>query len=99
MEGEKRRTQRSEDEDPETVRVSVGRERQMRARSQTWEFPGRSNGKESTCSAGGVGSIPGSGRSPGEGRSRPLQNSCLENSWTEEPGGLYTVHGVAKSRT
>ena len=29
-------------------------------------FPGSSAGKESTCSAGGAGSIPGSGRSPGE---------------------------------
>ena len=29
-------------------------------------FPGSSAGKESTCNAGGTGSIPGSGRSPGE---------------------------------
>ena len=33
-------------------------------------------------------SIPGSGRSPGEGNGNPLQYSCLENSQTEEPGGL-----------
>ena len=25
--------------------------------------------------------------------------SCLENSMTEEPDGLLTAHGVAKSRT
>jgi len=31
------------------------------------------------CSAGNLGSIPGSGRSPGEGNSSPLQYSCLEN--------------------
>ena len=31
-------------------------------------FPGGSNGKESACSAGDPGSIPGSGRSPGEGK-------------------------------
>ena len=30
------------------------------------------HGKESACSAGDVGSIPGSGRSPGEGNGNPL---------------------------
>ena len=35
--------------------------------------------KESACSAGDLGSIPGSGRSPGEGNGNPLQYSCLEN--------------------
>ena len=42
-------------------------------------FPGGSDGKESTCNAGDLGSIPGSGRSPGEGHGNPLQYSCLEN--------------------
>ena len=42
-------------------------------------FPGGSAGKESACSAGDVGSIPGSGRSPGEGNGNPLQYSCPEN--------------------
>ena len=37
------------------------------------------HGKESACSAGGLGSIPGSGRSPGRGNGNPLQCSCLEN--------------------
>ena len=32
--------------------------------------------------------IPKWGRSPGEGNGNPLQYSCLENSWTEEPGRL-----------
>ena len=36
-------------------------------------------GKASTCNAGDMGSIPGSGRSPGEGNGNPLQYSCLEN--------------------
>ena len=35
--------------------------------------------KESACTAGDVGLIPGSGRSPGEGNGNPLQYSCLEN--------------------
>ena len=43
-------------------------------------FPGGSDGKDSACNAGDVGSIPGSGRSPGEGNGYPLQYSCLENS-------------------
>ena len=40
---------------------------------------GSSNCKESACSAGDVGSIPGSGRSPGGEHGNPLQYSCLEN--------------------
>ena len=43
-------------------------------------FPGGSEGKESACNAGDLGSIPGLGRSPGEGNGYPLQYSCLENS-------------------
>ena len=38
-------------------------------------FPDSSVGKESTCNAGGSGSIPGSGRSSGEGIDYPLQYS------------------------
>ena len=36
-----------------------------------------------------VGSIPGSGRSPGGRHDNPLQYSC--SSWTEEPGGLWSI--------
>ena len=42
--------------------------------------PGGSEGEESTCNAGYLSSIPGSGRSPGEGKGYPLQCSCLGNS-------------------
>ena len=42
-------------------------------------LPCSSDGKESACSAGDPGSIPGSGRSPGEGNGNPLQYYCLEN--------------------
>ena len=35
-----------------------------------------------------MGLIPGLGRSSGEGHGNPLQYSCLENSWSEEPGGI-----------
>ena len=44
-----------------------------------------------------AGSIPGSGRSSGVGNGNPLQFSCLENSWTEDPGE-FTVHGVINSQ-
>ena len=56
--------------------------------SSFWDFPCSSVGKDSACSAGDLGSIPGSGRSPGEGNGNPLQYSCLENPMEEEPGRL-----------
>ena len=43
-------------------------------------FPGGSAGKETACSAGDLGLIPGFGRFPGEGNGYPLQYSGLENS-------------------
>ena len=52
-----------------------------------------SAGKESACSVGDLGSIPGLGRSPGEGKDYQLQDSGLENSMD------CIVHGVAKRRT
>ena len=44
------------------------------------DFPGGSDGKESTCNAGSLGSVSGLGRSRGEGNGYPLQYFCLENS-------------------
>ena len=43
-------------------------------------FPGVSDGQESACNAGDLGSIPGSGISPGEGNGNPLKYSRLSNS-------------------
>ena len=60
--------------------------------------PGGSDGKESACSVGDLGSIPESGRSSGEGNGNPLQYSCLGNPM-EWRAWQATVHGVAKSRT
>ena len=58
-------------------------------------FPHSSIGKESSCNAGDVSSIPGSERSPGEGNGNPLQYSCLKNPM--DRGTLQaTVHGVAR---
>ena len=56
-------------------------------------FPGGSDGKESACNAGDLGSVPRLGRSPGEGKVYALQYSGLENSMDS------IVHGVAKSWT
>ena len=57
-------------------------------------FPGTLDGKESACSAGDMGLIPGSGRSPGGGYGNPLQYSWLENPMI---GGAWqaTVHRIA----
>ena len=42
--------------------------------------PGGSDGKDSACNVGDLGSIPRWGRSPEEENGNPLQYSCLENS-------------------
>ena len=59
-------------------------------------FPGGSDGKESACNAGDLGSIPGLGRSPGEGNGHPLQCSCLEKS-IDRGAWWATVHRVTKT--
>ena len=61
-------------------------------------FPGGSNGKESACSVGDLGLIPGLGRYPGEGKRYPLQYSGLGNSM-DRGAWQAAVHGVAKSQT
>ena len=61
-------------------------------------FPGGSDGKDSACNAGDLGSIPGSGRYPGEGNGNALQYSGLENPM-DRGAWQATVHGVAKSWT
>ena len=61
-------------------------------------FPGHSDSKESTCTVGDPGLIPGPARSPGEGNENPLQYSCLENSM-DRGACQATVHGVAQSQT
>ena len=50
--------------------------------------------KESTCNAGDLGSIPGSGRSSGEENGNPLQY-CLENPMDRRAWWL-AAHVVAK---
>ena len=56
------------------------------------------SGKESTCSAGDLGSAPGFRRSFGEGNGNPLQYSCPESPM--DRGALRaTVHGLQELDT
>ena len=55
-------------------------------------FPGDSDGKESTYHAGDLGSIPESGRSPGKANGYPTPVFLPEESHgTEEPGRLQFI--------
>ena len=56
-------------------------------------FPGSSESRESTCSVGDVGLIPGLGISTGEGNGYSLQYSGLENPMN------FIVYEVKKSQT
>ena len=60
-------------------------------------FPGGSDCKESTCNAGDLGSIPGSGRSPGGMHGNLLQYSCLENSHGQKSLVGYSSWGHKES--
>ena len=51
---------------------SLGRVLRAQVYNPLRGFPGGSAGKESACSMGDLGLIPGLGRSPGEGRGYPL---------------------------
>ena len=67
-----------------------------------WGFPGGSDGKESTCNADDKGD-----RVWSLGGEDPLEKEMATHSstlawrilWTEEPGGLQSIRGVAKSQT
>ena len=61
-------------------------------------FPGGSDGKESACNAGHLGSILGLGRYPGEENGYPYQYFCLENPM-DRGAWLATVRRIAKSWT
>ena len=55
-------------------------------------------GRESTCSVGDLGSIPGLGRSPGGGHGSPLQYSCPEKPM-DRGAWQATAHGVVAHST
>ena len=56
-----------------------------------------SDGKESVCNAGDLGSIPVLGRSSGEGNGYPLQYSCLENPHGQRSLAGYSPWGHKES--
>ena len=62
-------------------------------------FPGGSDGKESSCNAGDLGSIPGLGRSPGREHGNPLLYSCLENPQGQRSLVGYSPWGCKESDT
>ena len=57
---------------------------------------GGSDGKESACNVGDLGSIPGLRRFPGNGKGYPLQYSGLETPM-DRGAWQATVYEVAKS--
>ena len=80
----------------ERPKVPIWGEKRGEGRNSTcWGPPRSSVGKDSACSAGDLGPIPGSERSPGEGNGYPLQCSCLENPM-DRGAWQATVHGVAR---
>ena len=73
----------------ETLVQFLGQEDPLEKRQATHcSILGGSGGKESTCNAGDLGSIPGLGRSPGEGNATHSSILAWRIPWTEEPGGL-----------
>ena len=54
-------------------------------------FPDGSDGKESACNAGDLGSIPGSGRSLEKGMATSSSILAWKIPWTEESGGLQSM--------
>ena len=55
------------------------------------DFPGGSDGKESACNAGDLGSIP------GRGHGNPLQYPCLENPHGQRSLVGYSPWGLKES--
>ena len=62
-------------------------------------WPGGSDGKESACSEGDLGLIPGLGRSPGGGHGNSLQYSCLENPHGQRSLAGYSPWGLKELDT
>ena len=54
-------------------------------------LPCGSDGKESVCNVGDLGSIPGLGRSPGEGKATHSIILVWKIPWMKEPGQLQSM--------
>ena len=59
-------------------------------------FPGGLDGKESSCNAGDLSSVPGLGISLDKGMATHSRILAWEIPWTEESGGLQSM-GLQKS--
>ena len=66
--------------------------------NQSLSFLCGSDGKESACNAGDLGSIPGLGRPPGGGHGNPLQYSCLENPHGQRSLVSYSPRGLSRTQ-
>ena len=62
-------------------------------------FSGGSDGKESVCNVGDLGSVPGLGRFPGGGHGDPHQFTCLENPHGQRSLAGYSAWGHKESDT
>ena len=71
-------------------RITSGTELTLSPVVTSWGFLGGSDGKESACNAGDLGSTPRLGRSPRGEHGNPLQYSCLEN-----PHGQWCLVGYS----
>ena len=60
-------------------------------------FPGGSDGKESACNAGNLGSTPGSGRSPGEENGNPIPVFLPGKSHGQRSLTGYSLRGHEES--
>ena len=60
-------------------------------------FTGGSDGKESACGVGDLGSVPALGRSPGEGKGCPLQY-CFPGNPMDRGAWWATIHGDTKNQ-
>ena len=54
-------------------------------------FPGGSDGKESACNVGDLGSMPGQDRSSKKGMVTHSSILAWRIPWTEKPGGLWSL--------
>ena len=72
----------------------IGKQQNCSLLGHIFHFPGGSDGKESACNVGDLGSIPGLGRSPGRGHGNTLQYSCLENPHEQKSLAGYSPLGL-----
>ena len=80
-------------ENGQSLKVEVESSRQWWAQG----LMDSSTGKESSCNAGDLGSIPGLGTSLGVGHGNPLQYSCLENPHRQRSQISYSPSGYSPS--